>query len=224
MKKLLGLAMLLLASTGTSFAMIKRVTVEQQKLLHDDGFDRADYSNKLKKFRNLTNKISLKDIKLLEAMFYDFKSGKNRGIKSYNKFKNSLEVLLNANIEFKQTTIKDLEQKNESIKNVIAIIEKTIQEARSKLKQIQIRQYIGETPDAQKQRLIDNKFDTADFMDQIKMFDSLTKKISVEDIKLLDAMYAWFLLNGRREHVTRAAFEAAKSKLALIKTGTWALL
>ncbi len=72
MKKSLGLAMLLLASTGTSFAMITIVTVAQQKLLRDDGFDRADYSNKLNKFRNLTNKISVEDIQLLEAMSFDF--------------------------------------------------------------------------------------------------------------------------------------------------------
>ena len=225
MKKSLGLAMLLLASTGTSFAMLSgKLTKEREKLLRDDGFDSADYSNKLKKFMNLTNKISLGDIKLLEAMSFDFKSGRNRGSKSYNEIKKSSEVLINSNIGFKKTTIEDLKQKNETIKKVIAIIKKTIQETESKLKQIQIRQYAGETLEDQKQRLIDNKFDTADFMDQIKMFGNLTKKISVEDIKLLDTMYTWFLLKGRSEPVTRAAFKAAKSKLNSIIIGAWALL
>jgi len=158
-------------------------------------------------------------------MSFDFESGRNRGSKSYNEIKKSSEVLINANIGLKKTTIKDLEQKNKTIKKVIAIIEKTIQETKSKLKQVQIRQYAGETLEAQKQRLIDNKFDTADFMDQIKMFGNLTKKISVEDIKLLEAMYTWFLLKGRgTDHEARIVFKDAKSKLNSIIIGVWALL
>ncbi len=134
-------------------------------------------------------------------------------------------MLINSNIGLKKITIEDLKQKNETIKKVITIIEETIQEAESKIKQIQIRQYAGETLKAQKQRLIDNKFEKANFMDQIKMFGNLTKKISVEDIKLLEAMYTWFSLKGRStDHETIRVFKDAKSKLALIKTGAWALL
>ena len=78
----LGLAMLLLVSIGTNFAILaEKLTEQQKKLLSDSGwYEIKDYSGKVYKFKNLTDKISVKDVKMLETTL-------NGLMYEYNNFK-----------------------------------------------------------------------------------------------------------------------------------------
>ena len=102
MKKSLGLAMLLLISMGTNFAMLaEKLTEEQRELLSKSGwYDIKEYSDKVKKFKELINNISVENVKMLEAMHLKLQN-------NFNLFINNKQLVMDKKVKI--TFLKQLE-------------------------------------------------------------------------------------------------------------------
>lgn len=252
MKKALGLAMLLLVSIGTSFAMLAgKLTEEQKSLLGKSGWYKIeDYSDKVKKFKELTGKVSVIEVKTLEAMYLKLKNNFNVFIKNkqlvidmkaeiaflkqlkgdkldqfLHKEKLEKEGDLEWLIKHTKEAIVTQETKAKSIKSKsdkigIENIEKVIRNAEAKLEAIWDPKHInlvfgilsnllGKYMD--KLKLREMLFE--DFYTAVKDF---TDKVSVKDIKLLEAMSNYLEDKGRKAYSTKKAIQKAKYKLERI--------